>query len=91
MLNLASSMLITMLTYTAEIGGVALAVQLVASVNELLIVPVVAILVWLVLWQAKFSIIENVFGFPPEPLVRDDRIFEPVRQSVVDRSGPAER
>jgi Mn2+/Fe2+ NRAMP family transporter len=62
MLNLLSSMLITLLTYTAEIGGVALALQLVASVHELLVVPVVAVLVWLVLWRAKFSIIENVFG-----------------------------
>jgi Mn2+/Fe2+ NRAMP family transporter len=62
MLNLLSSMLITILTYTAEIGGVALALQLVASVHELLIVPLVATLVWLVLWKAKFSIIENVFG-----------------------------
>jgi Mn2+/Fe2+ NRAMP family transporter len=62
MLNLLSSMLITMLTYTAEIGGVALALQLVASVHELLVVPVVAVVVWVVLWRAKFSIIENVFG-----------------------------
>jgi Mn2+/Fe2+ NRAMP family transporter len=62
MLNLLSSMLITLLTYTAEIGGVALALQLIASIHELLIVPVVAVLVWLVLWRAKFSIIENVFG-----------------------------
>jgi Mn2+/Fe2+ NRAMP family transporter len=62
MLNLLASMLITLLTYTAEIGGVALALQLIASVHELLIVPVVAILVWLVLWRAKFSLIENVFG-----------------------------
>ncbi|MDX6359063.1 MAG: hypothetical protein QOH37_2117 [Nocardioidaceae bacterium] len=62
MLNLLSSMLVTLLTYTAEIGGVALALQLVASIHELLIVPVVAILVWVVLWRAKFSIIENVFG-----------------------------
>jgi Mn2+/Fe2+ NRAMP family transporter len=62
MLNLLASMLVTLLTYTAEIGGVALALQLVASVHELLIVPVVVVLVWLVLWRAKFSIIENVFG-----------------------------
>jgi Mn2+/Fe2+ NRAMP family transporter len=62
MLNLISSMLITLLTFAAEIGGVALAIQLVVSVHELLIVPLVALLVWLVLWRAKFSIIENVFG-----------------------------
>jgi Mn2+/Fe2+ NRAMP family transporter len=62
MLNLLGSMLVTILTYTAEIGGVALALQLVASVHILLIVPVVTFLVWFVLWRAKFSIIENVFG-----------------------------
>jgi len=62
MLNLLASMLITMLTFTAEIGGVALALQLIASVHELLVVPVVALLVWLVLWRARFSSIENVFG-----------------------------
>jgi Mn2+/Fe2+ NRAMP family transporter len=62
LLNLVSSMLITLLTFTAEIGGVALAIQLVVSVHVLLIVPLVAVLVWLVLWRAKFSLIENVFG-----------------------------
>jgi Mn2+/Fe2+ NRAMP family transporter len=62
MLNLVTSMLITLLTFTAEIGGVALAIQLVVSVHELLIVPLVALLVWLVLWRAKFSLIENAFG-----------------------------
>jgi Mn2+/Fe2+ NRAMP family transporter len=51
-----------LLTFAAEIGGVALAIQLVVSVHELLIVPLVALLVWLVLWRAKFSIIENAFG-----------------------------
>jgi Mn2+/Fe2+ NRAMP family transporter len=60
--NLVSSMLITFLTFVAEIGGVALALQLVTSVHVLLIVPVVGLLVWLVLWRAKFSAIENVAG-----------------------------
>jgi Mn2+/Fe2+ NRAMP family transporter len=62
MLNLVGSMLVTLLTYVAEIGGVSLALQLIASVHELLVVPVVVVLVWLVLWRAKFSMIENVFG-----------------------------
>jgi Mn2+/Fe2+ NRAMP family transporter len=60
--NLAASMLITFLTFVAEIGGVALSLQLVSSVHVLLIVPVVGLLVWLVLWRAKFSAIENVAG-----------------------------
>lgn len=62
LLNLLASMLITFLTFVAEIGGVALSLQLVASVHVLLIVPLVGLLVWLVLWRAKFSAIENIFG-----------------------------
>jgi Mn2+/Fe2+ NRAMP family transporter len=62
MLNLLASMLITFLTFVAEIGGVALSLQLVASVHLLLIVPVVGLLVWLLLWRARFSAIENVLG-----------------------------
>ncbi|MCW2792086.1 MAG: natural resistance-associated macrophage protein [Nocardioides sp.] len=62
LLNLAASMLITFLTFVAEIGGVALSLQLVASVHVLLIVPLVGLLVWLLLWRARFSAIENVLG-----------------------------
>jgi Mn2+/Fe2+ NRAMP family transporter len=61
-LNLVASMLITLLTFVAEIGGVALSVQLAVSVHELLIVPWVGVAVWLILWKAKFSIMENVLG-----------------------------
>jgi Mn2+/Fe2+ NRAMP family transporter len=62
LLNLGGSMLITFLTFVAEIGGVALSLQLVASVHVLLIVPVVGLFVWLLLWRARFSAIENVLG-----------------------------
>lgn len=60
--NLIGSLGVTVLTFIAEIGGVALAVQLVTSVHELLIVPFVGLLVWAVLWRAKFSMLENVAG-----------------------------
>ncbi|GAB4008406.1 NRAMP family divalent metal transporter [Nocardioides ultimimeridianus] len=60
--NLVASMLVTFLTFIAEIGGVALSLELVASVQEVLIAPLIALLVWLVLWRAKFNIIENAFG-----------------------------
>ena len=62
MLNLVGSLLVTLLTFAAEIGGIALALQLVGSVSHVLIVPFVAVAVWLVLWRAKFSSIENVLG-----------------------------
>jgi Mn2+/Fe2+ NRAMP family transporter len=61
-LNLVASMLITFLTFVAEVGGVALSIQLVVSIHELLIVPWVGVAVWLILWKAKFSIMENVLG-----------------------------
>lgn len=60
--NLVASMAVTLLTFIAEIGGVALAIMLVTSISEVLIVPFVGLLVWAVLWRAKFSVMENVLG-----------------------------
>jgi Mn2+/Fe2+ NRAMP family transporter len=62
MANLVASMGVTLLTYIAEIGGVALTLELVTSVNEVLWVPFTALAVWIVLWRAKFSVLENTFG-----------------------------
>jgi Mn2+/Fe2+ NRAMP family transporter len=62
MADLAGSLLVTVLTLGAEIGGVGLALQLATSVSYLLWVPVVAFVLWVVLWRAKFSVLENVFG-----------------------------
>jgi Mn2+/Fe2+ NRAMP family transporter len=60
--NLGASFLINLLTLTAEIGGVALALQLASSVEPTLWVPVAAFAVWLVIWRVKFTIMENVAG-----------------------------
>ena len=60
--NLTGSLLVTVLTLGAELGGVGLALQLATSVNYLLWVPVVAFVLWAALWRAKFSVLENVFG-----------------------------
>jgi Mn2+/Fe2+ NRAMP family transporter len=60
--NLAGSFLINLLTLTAEVGGIALALQLASSVNYLLWIPVAALAVWLVIWRVGFSIMENVTG-----------------------------
>ena len=62
MANLLASMAVTLLTFVAEIGGVALALQLVTSVSYVLLVPFVAFIVWLILWRARFSVMENVLG-----------------------------
>jgi Mn2+/Fe2+ NRAMP family transporter len=60
--NLTASFLITLLTFGAEIGGVALSLELATSVNYLLFVPVVGFVMWLVIWRVKFSVLENSFG-----------------------------
>jgi Mn2+/Fe2+ NRAMP family transporter len=60
--NLVASLGVTLLTFIAEIGGVALSLELATSVNSLLWIPVVGAVVWIVLWRAKFSWIENAFG-----------------------------
>jgi Mn2+/Fe2+ NRAMP family transporter len=62
LLNLLGSMAVTMLTFIAEVGGVALAIQLIVSVHYVLIVPLVALVTWLILWKARFSLMENVLG-----------------------------
>ena len=62
MLNLGASMAVTLLTFTAEIGGVALALELATSVNPYLWIPVVGAAVWVVLWRVRFSVLENAFG-----------------------------
>ena len=60
--NLSASFLINLLTLAAEIGGVALALELATSVAPMLWIPVAAFAVWLVVWRVKFSILENVTG-----------------------------
>jgi Mn2+/Fe2+ NRAMP family transporter len=62
LLNLAGSYLVTVLTLGAELGGVALALELATSVNYLLFVPVVGFVAWVVLWRTRFETIERVFG-----------------------------
>lgn len=60
--NLFGSMAVTLLTYVAEIGGIALALELGTSVWSYFWIPFTAAAVWLVLWRAKFDLLENVFG-----------------------------
>jgi manganese transport protein len=60
--NLVASFAINLLTLTAELAGVAIAISLVASVNYLLLVPFVTVLVWLVVWRLPFATMERIFG-----------------------------
>ena len=60
--NLVASFLINVLTLAAEIGGLALVLQLVTDLNYLLWVPLAAVAVWIVIWKLSFSLMEKVFG-----------------------------
>lgn len=61
-LNLVANLLINLITIAAEIGGVALALQLASDVNYLLWVPLVALALWGVIWKVPFQKIEQVLG-----------------------------
>jgi Mn2+/Fe2+ NRAMP family transporter len=58
--NLIASTITSVMTLTAEIGGIALGLQLASSVHRLLWVPIAAFGVWLVIWRVKFTIMENI-------------------------------
>lgn len=62
LVNLGASFFINLLTFAAEIGGLALVIELVTDINYLLWVPLVAIAVWIVLWKVHFSVMEKIFG-----------------------------
>jgi Mn2+/Fe2+ NRAMP family transporter len=62
LLNLVAAFLVTLITLGAEIGGVALALELATSVNYLLWVPLVALILWMMLWWLKFQTLERIFG-----------------------------
>ncbi|HXD28745.1 MAG TPA: divalent metal cation transporter [Arthrobacter sp.] len=60
--NLLASFFINLMTVTAEVGGIALTLQLASSITYLAWIPVAAFFVWLVVWRVKFKILENVTG-----------------------------
>jgi Mn2+/Fe2+ NRAMP family transporter len=62
LVNLVASFFINFLTLTAELAGVAIAISMVAGVSYLLLVPVVAFLVWAVIWRMPFERMEELFG-----------------------------
>jgi manganese transport protein len=59
---LFGSLAVTALTLCAEIGGIALSIELASDINYLLWVPPAMVAVWLVIWRVKFDTMERVFG-----------------------------
>jgi Mn2+/Fe2+ NRAMP family transporter len=69
LLNLVAAFLVTLVTLGAELGGVALAIELATSINYLLWVPVAGFVLWIALWRMKFETLERVFGLAGLSLV----------------------
>ncbi len=62
LVNLLAFVLLSLLTLAAELGGVALVLELVTGINYLVWVPLIAAAVWLIVWRMSFSVMENLFG-----------------------------
>jgi Mn2+/Fe2+ NRAMP family transporter len=60
--NLIGSVLTTVLTLTAEIGGIAAVLHIASDIRPMLWVPVAAFGVWVILWRVRFSVMQNVTG-----------------------------
>ncbi len=60
--NLGASFFINLLTLTAEIAGVSIAISLVASISYILLLPLSAVLICLVLWRMPFEWLERLLG-----------------------------
>jgi Mn2+/Fe2+ NRAMP family transporter len=60
--NLGASFFVNLMTLTAEIGGISLALQLATDAGPMLWFPVAAFAVWLVIWRVKFETMENAAG-----------------------------
>jgi manganese transport protein len=62
LLNLSASFLVNLLTLAAEIGGVAIALQLASDVSYFLWIPLVAFAVWIVIWKVPYQAMERLYG-----------------------------
>lgn len=60
--NLAGSFLVSLFTVAAEIGGVAMAVELASGVDRLIWVLPAGLLGWLVIWLVRFEHMQQAFG-----------------------------
>lgn len=61
-LNLSASVLINLITLVAEIAGLAIAFQLVTTVNYYLWIPLAVALVMIVIWKVSFEHMERGIG-----------------------------
>src|SRR3954447_8755634 len=62
LLNLLASFFVNFVTLAAEIGGVAIALQLASDVSYFLWIPLVAFAIWIILWRVPYGGMERFYG-----------------------------
>jgi manganese transport protein len=62
LVTLVSSFLVNLLTLAAEVGGLALIIELLTGLNYLFWIVPMGALVWIVMWRVKFTVMERTFG-----------------------------
>jgi manganese transport protein len=60
--NLLATLLINIVTLTAEIAGIAIAFQLVSQISYYAWIPLGMLLVFLIIWKVRFERMERTFG-----------------------------
>src|SRR5690606_2326758 len=60
--NLLASFLVTLLTLTAQIGGIALVVELASGVPHVVWVLPIVLGLWFVVWRVSFERVDNALG-----------------------------
>lgn len=60
--NLVASFLVTLLALTAQIGGIALVIELASGIPHVAWVIPAGLGLWLVVWRVKFASMEQTFG-----------------------------
>ncbi len=83
---LGAQLLLDLLVLAAEIGGAAFALQLVTGVSFRLWAPLVALLVWMLLWLGTFGTIENgvsLLGLVTLSFVAAAYLLHPPAQALI--------
>jgi manganese transport protein len=62
LVNLVATFLVTLLTLAAQIGGIALTIELASGIPHVAWLVPAGLAVWLVIWRVRFQAIEAVIG-----------------------------
>lgn len=62
LLNLFASFVVTLLTLAAQIGGIALVIELASGIPHVVWIVPIGLGLWLIVWRVKFEKMEEAFG-----------------------------